>query len=460
MNEAVATTGKRAPYPAYKPSGVVWLGDVPEHWEVKRAKGLLVRNDGGVWGEDFDDEGIIVLRSTEQTVDGEWKIVDPAKRRLTPTEYASCRLQEGDLVVTKSSGSSLHIGKTSIVTKQVEAMNCCYSNFMQRLRVKRDAVPRFLWYVLNGQLGREQFDYYSSTTTGLANLNGSIIGNVGMGVPPLDEQKAIAAFLDRETARIDALIEKKRRQIELLQEKRSALISHAVTKGLDPNAPMKPSGIEWLGQIPKHWEIRKVKHLTTKIGSGKTPKGGAEVYVDSGVMLFRSQNVHFDGLRLDDVVFIKDEIDAEMANTRVRPGDVLLNITGASLGRCCLVVDDIGPANVNQHVCIIRARRTAMVPDYLSAAMSSFVAQSQIFASENGTSREGLNFQQVGNLLIVVPPRLEEQGEISRHIRVHTDRMDAIISTVLRSIDQLRELRTAMISAAVTGKIDVREGNN
>ena len=266
----------------------------------------------------------------------------------------------------------------------------------------------------------------------------------------------IAAFLDRETARIDALIEKKRRQIELLQEKRSALISHAVTKGLDPNAPMKDSGIEWLGQIPKHWDIRKVKHLTTKIGSGKTPKGGAEVYVDSGVMLFRSQNVHFDGLRLDDVVFIEDEVDAEMANTRVRPGDVLLNITGASLGRCCLVGEDIGPANVNQHVCIIRAWRSKIVPDYLNAAMSSFVAQSQIFASENGTSREGLNFQQVGNLLIVVPPRLEEQDEISRHIRVHTDRMDAIISTVVRSIDQLRELRTAMISAAVTGKIDVR----
>ena len=184
MTRTTLQAGKRATYPAYKSSGIEWLGDVPGHWHVKRAKGLFARNDGGVWGEDFDDDGVIVLRSTEQTVDGEWNIVEPAKRRLTSTEYASCRLQAGDLVVTKSSGSSLHIGKTSIVTKEVEALNCCYSNFMQRVRVQRTAEPRFVWYVLNGELGRKQFDYYSSTTTGLANLNGSIIGNVGMAVPP------------------------------------------------------------------------------------------------------------------------------------------------------------------------------------------------------------------------------------------------------------------------------------
>ena len=216
-----------------KDSGIEWLGMVPSHWEVKRAKGLLARNDGGVWGEDFDDDGVIVLRSTEQTVNGDWRIVDPAKRRLTATEYTSCRLRKGDLVVTKSSGSSLHIGKTSIVTAEVEDLNCCYSNFMQRLRANRYAQPRFIWYVLNGEVGRKQFDYYSSTTTGLANLNGSIIGNVAMAAPPLSEQKTIAAFLDRETARIDAMTATVETSIETIQEFRTALISAAVTGKID-----------------------------------------------------------------------------------------------------------------------------------------------------------------------------------------------------------------------------------
>ena len=141
------------PYPEVKDSGVEWLGKVPKQWDVRRTKSLLSRNDSGVWGSDFDDDGVIVLRSTEQTVDGEWCILAPAKRRLTSSEYSACRLEEGDLLVTKSSGSPLHIGKTSVVTKDLADSDCCFSNFMQRLRATRDVMPRFLWYVLNGELG-------------------------------------------------------------------------------------------------------------------------------------------------------------------------------------------------------------------------------------------------------------------------------------------------------------------
>ncbi|MBI4656455.1 MAG: restriction endonuclease subunit S [Elusimicrobia bacterium] len=447
---------KHKAYPEYKDSGVEWLGDIPTHWGIKRIKTILVKNDGGVWGEDFDDNGTIVLRSTEQTIDGNWCITEPAKRRLSAHEYTSAVLKEGDLLITKSSGSTLHIGKTSIVTKEIEALNCCYSNFMQRLRPHKDAVPRFLWYVLNGELGRKQFDYLSNTTTGLANLNSEVIGNVCATLPLIEEQRAIASFLDRETERIDALIAKKERQIELLQEKRSALISHAVTKGLNPNAPMKDSGVAWIGKIPAHWEVRKIKSLATKIGSGKTPRGGSEIYVDSGVMLLRSQNIHFDGLRLDDVVFIGPEIDMGMSNTRVQPQDVVLNITGASLGRSCLIPEGMGPSNVNQHVCIIRPRQKDVLPYYLYATICSNPIQSQIFACENGVSREGLNFQQVGNILTTLPLDINEQAKIVEYLNHETERIDMVSAKIKESIYKLREYRTALISAAVTGKIDVR----
>jgi type I restriction enzyme, S subunit len=438
MNEAVATTGKRAPYPAYKPSGVVWLGDVPEHWEVKRAKGLLVRNDGGVWGEDFDDEGIIVLRSTEQTVDGEWKIVDPAKRRLTPTEYASCRLQEGDLVVTKSSGSSLHIGKTSIVTKQVEAMNCCYSNFMQRLRVKRDAVPRFLWYVLNGQLGREQFDYYSSTTTGLANLNGSIIGNVGMGVPPLDEQKAIAAFLDRETARIDALIEKKRRQIELLQEKRSALISHAVTSGLDPAAPMKDSGIEWLGQIPKHWEVCRLRYLFRNLDYRRVPLS-SEVRAD-----MEKTYPYYGASGVIDAV--EDYIFDEALILVAEDGANLLSRSTP------LAFIATGKYWVNNHAHILKPSEGPLA--YWEGVLRTFDYTPLI----SGAAQPKLTAEDLGTIPLPHPP-VEERRQIADVLTSETGTLDAMSNTISDSIEMLREHRTTLISAAVTGKIDVRSMN-
>ncbi len=276
-------------------------------------------------------------------------------------------------------------------------------------------------------------------------------------IPPTEIQEAIASFLDRETARIDALIEKKQRQIELLQEKRAALISHAVTKGLDPNVKMKDSGIEWLGEMPEHWTVERVKFIASKIGSGKTPRGGADVYVETGIMLLRSQNIHFDGLRLDDVVFIEPEVDEEMANTRVQGDDVLLNITGASLGRCCRIPKEMPLANVNQHVCIIRPISHKVVPGFVAYSFSSQLVQSQIYANENGTSREGLNFQQVGDLIICFPSDLDEQSKVVHILDEKVTRTMCLVTAVNNSLAMLREYRTALISAAVTGKVDVRK---
>ena len=138
------------PYPAYKDSGVEWLGKVPEHWEIKPFKWFIDRNDGGVWGDDPDGASdTIVLRSTEQTVDGNWKLDDPALRKLSQADREFGTLKAGDLLVTKSSGSSLHIGKTSLVTPEIEDLGCCYSNFMQRIRVKSSIIPRLAWFVMN-----------------------------------------------------------------------------------------------------------------------------------------------------------------------------------------------------------------------------------------------------------------------------------------------------------------------
>ena len=185
------------------------FGNLPTGWFLHRLKQHLARNDGGVWGEDPDDDDTdtIVLRSTEQTVDGKWALDDPAKRKLSVTERSQALLQQGDLLVTKSSGSSLHIGKTTLVDSAVADLSCCYSNFMQRLRLKATLHPRLAWYLLNHQLIRQQYDLATNSTTGLANLNAAVLANVVLPIPPSGKQSAIIEFLDRETAQIDALVE-------------------------------------------------------------------------------------------------------------------------------------------------------------------------------------------------------------------------------------------------------------
>lgn len=215
----------------------------------------------------------------------------------------------------------------------------------------------------------------------------------------------------------------------------------------------KPSGITSLDDIPAHWQSKSLKYVTTMIRSGKTPRGGAESYVDSGIPLIRSQNVHLDGLRLDDVVFIDSEMDRDLRASRLHSGDVLLNITGASIGRCCVFPASIGSANVNQHVCAIRPKPTVMNSAFLAAFLSCEVTQWLIRAGENGTSREGLNFEQIGEFPVPVPP-LDEQRAIGAFLGHEATRLGELIDKRRRMIVLLKEKRAALITHVVTRGVD------
>jgi len=219
-----------------------------------------------------------------------------------------------------------------------------------------------------------------------------------------------------------------------------------------PYPAYKDSGVELLGRVPEHWQIKQLKYLASHIGSGKTPSGGAEVYLDAGVLFLRSQNVYEDGLRLDDAAFISDQVDEEMKGSRVKPGDVLLNITGASIGRSCRVPDKFERANVNQHVCIIRTEEP-VVSIWVSLCVPSKVVQAQIDFSQNGAGREGLNFEQIGNMLVALPPT-EEVDEIASNLDRETVRIDSLIKKKTHFIELLREKRQALITHAVTKGLD------
>lgn len=257
-------------------------------------------------------------------------------------------------------------------------------------------------------------------------------------LPPFDEQRRIAAYLDKTCAAIDATIEKKQKQLETLDE---------------------------LGRIKLHetfthnkWPVERIKDVAMKIGSGVTPEGGASSYLDEGVPLIRSQNVHFDGLRLEDVAFISEETHTEMAGSQLKPCDVLLNITGASIGRCTFVPEDFGEGNVNQHVCIIRGNHKI---DYrfLAAFLSSPIGQGQILSSFTGASRQGLSHKELGFVRIPLPS-LEEQREIVVVLEEHKSRQNQLRINIESQIETLIAYRKSLIHECVTGKRRIAEGGS
>ena len=371
----------------------------------------------------------------------------------TQEEIEKFHLEAGDVVITKDSESWNDIGIPAYVEATEQDFVCGYHlAFLRPNSLLLDG--RFLFRCMQSRPVALQLELEATGITRYG-LPKSAIGSALIPLPSIKTQRLIADYLDRETARIDALVAEKEKMLVLLEEKRAAIISRAVTRGLDPNAPLKPSGLNWLGDIPAHWETRRLKYLVSKIGSGVTPRGGAESYQLEGIPLLRSQNIHFDGLRLDDVVYIDTDTHMSMSNSKIYNGDVLINITGASIGRCFYIENFEGEANVNQHVCIVRPT-LKMKTKFLYLILRSNIGQHQIDISQSGSGREGLNFESLGNFIVVILP-ISEQQNIIQGLEVITKQIDDLLNKIQTSIELLKERRAALITAAVTGKIPIEE---
>lgn len=412
-------------YEKYKHSEIEWIGEIPAHWDKSRLK-WVCRFE---YGESL---------STNDREEGDF----PVYGSNGITGYHSVAISKAPCIIVGRKGS---FGKVNYSEKECFPIDTTYYIDSRQT----SANLRWLFYGLQ-QLGLDTF----SRDTGVPGLNREDAYQNILPLPSPTEQTAIAAYLDEKTARIDKLIANKQRLIELLKEERTAIINHAVSKGINPKAKLKPSGIKWLGDIPEHWEVKKLKYVISKVGSGITPTGGASVYQQEGVPLLRSQNVYSSGLILDDVAYISEEIDEAMSNSRIKEGDVLLNITGASIGRCYFVPDDFGRGNVNQHVCIIRPVQSVIKTKYLHFVIISGYGQTLIDACQTGANREGLNFQQIKAFDIPLP-KIDEQENIISYIETSTHKIDATISKIEKEIELVQEYRTALISEVVTGKIKV-----
>ncbi len=450
------------PYPAYKDSGVPWLGEVPEHWDVCRLKSRLVRNDSGVWSNQTDDFGTIVLRSTEQTITGGWRIENPARLILTENQRSAALLVEGDLVITKSSGSPSHIGKTSLVTKEVAALQCYFSNFMQRLRLRADTRPELVWHFLNSRVGRKQLVFQSTTTTGLGNLNGSILGQSSIVVPPLPEQLAIVHFLDYIDRRIRRYIRAKQKLIKLLNEQKEAIIHQAVTGQIDvrtgrPYPVYKRSGVEWLGEVPEHWDVLRLGRLIILTTGFPFRSEGFSQFPDD-IRLLRGINVVPGRIRWEAVVRWAIDDIGSFTDFEMEAGDIVLGmdrpcVTGGV--RVAVISDDDVPSLLLQRVARIRTQQSlnAQFAFLLLSGRSFSDYLSPIFT---GISVPHVSPEQIEAFRLALP-NMEEQALIVAWVAVTNSATDSAIDRAEREIQLLREYRTRLIADVVTGKVDVRE---
>ena len=424
-----------------KDSGIHWMGRIPNNWKLIRAKFHFTQtNNRG-------NETPILLAASQK--------------------YGVCPQSWLEGVVQVSENTDLQQFKTVHKNDFVISLRSFQGGFersdfegvcspaYQVFHADNSFDNNFLKYLFKNELF---IDEMNSLTVGIRegrNIKYEDFANSLIFVPPLDEQTAIASYLDAQCAKIDEIIAQAKASIEDYKQWKASIIYEAVTKGLDSNVEMKDSGVGWIGKVPKEWKAIPLKVCTSKIGSGKTPQGGAETYQDNGVLFLRSQNVYNTGLELDGVYYISDEIDSTMKNSRVRYNDVLLNITGGSIGRCCLFDLPDTAANVNQHVCIIRTKPEILLPQFLRYFWNSAAGPMVIDQYQTGSNRQGLNFEQIGATHIPLCS-IAEQRQIVAMLDQKCAVIDQLMAEKQSLIDDLESYKKSLIYEVVTGKRYIR----
>lgn len=428
-------------YPTYKSSGVEWLGEVPAHWAVIRLKGLLCETD-----ERIGDSQAELLGLSKSL--GVLKRSEIEQGASTSDDYSKYKtIRSGELVMNKMQAWNGVFGLSpydGIVSPD-------YATF----RFIKHEQAEFLTKLFRTDImAGEFFTRCRGMGTAFLRINTGDFLDVKVGLPPDDELAVIDAFLDRETAKIDALIAEQEKLLTLLAEKRQATISHAVTRGLSPNVPMKDSAIPWLGEVPAHWDVLPLKRDLEFLTSGS--RGWAEHYADEGAIFVRIGNLTRDSVTLDlsDLQHVAPPKGSEGERTKVEVGDVLFSIT-AYLGSVAVVPAGLGKAYVSQHVALARLQGRRLLPKWVAYATLSSLGATYLATQGYGGTKVQLSLDDIAALPVTVPP-IEEQCAALDFIEHDLARLEKVRRNCEAAIGLLKERRSALISAAVTGKIDVR----
>ena len=426
-------SGKYSPYEKYQESELDWLGPIPESWDLRRLGSFFNERRTKVSDQDYPALSVTMMGIVPQ-LETAAKTKDGDNRKL---------VREGDFVINSrsdrkgSSGISPFDGSVSLICIVLEPVGIH---------------PAFVHHLLRSEAFQEEFYRFGKgIVADLWSTNYSAMKNILIPIPSVEEQTQIAGFLDYETAKIDALIEKQQLLIELLNEKRQAVISHAVTRGLNPDAPMRDSGVEWLGEVPAHWTATTLKHHARVIDC----KHITADFVDEGYPLASIGEVK--GWRIDltsakktTEKFYKVLIEG---NRKPKAGDIIYT-RNATVGEAAIVEAQLPMFAMGQDVCLIRPNES-IAPEFLLHCLKSPVVFNQLSLAMVGATFKRINVDAIRNFSITLPPAQEQTAIVADLSRI-LPQYDSLIAATESTVTLLQERRAALISAAVTGKIDVR----
>ena len=440
-------SGTCKPYPAYRPSGVEWLAEVPTHWEVKRLKYAATLNPRVSEVRRLAPDTKVSFVPMETV--GEYGGLDLSlTKELADVADGFTYFSDGDVLVAKIT-PCFENGKGTLAEGLLNGI-AFGTTELHIVRCGPELDKRFTFYLTLGNAFRKLGAAEMYGAGGQKRVPESFVADLKHPIPSLAEQRTIAVFLDRETVKIDTLVAKKERLIELLQEKRTALISRAVTKGLDPNVPMKDSGVEWLGEIPEHWKVRRLKLISEiRYGLGQPPRESLD-----GLPLIRATNVSSGHITDAGMVYI-DPLDVPSGRRAFLSEHEIIVVRSGAYTADSSIVPRRYEGSVAGYDMVVTAR--SVNPQFLATALlCPYVRDAQLVVASTRSAQPHLNAEELGEALILFPP-LSEQQSIAGFLGSETPKLDALIVKVRQAIEHLKELRAALISEAVTGGIDVRE---
>lgn len=427
-----------------KNSGVEWIGEIPEEWESIRLKYIYSTTKAKLPKQFYDDKNLTPYLSMDFIRDS----INTEPVYAKDGDYCS---EEDILILWDGSNAG------EIVFNHPAGYAPSTTAILKKLSSQSLPVyDKFYLKALEDDLRR------NTNGMGIPHVNGSYLNNSLFLLPPKSTQQRVASYLEKKCSKIEETIQNQQQVIEKLKAYKQSLITEAVTgkikiqngKVCGKYENYKDSGVEWIGKIPSGWISTKISYLTAKIGSGKTPNGGAAIYRDEGILFIRSQNVYNEGLLLNEPMFISDEIDDDMKGTRLVHNDVLLNITGGSIGRCCVYEEKFGRANVNQHVCIIRVIPEKILPKFMQLFWISKIGEISIDIYQTGGNREGMSGDAISKTFIPLPT-MDEQIEIANYLDKKCAASDTAIEQKQKLIEKLTEYKKSLIYECVTGKKEV-----
>lgn len=448
--EVVETSGRAwRSYPAYKDSGVEWLGGVPAHWETKRLRFISRINPPKSEVTNLPADTIVSFLPMELIGDDGSLALDET-RTIEQVQHGYTYFRIEDVLVAKIT-PCFENGKGALCRDLVNGIGFGTTE-LHVLRAGGALLPKFLLYLLRSHPFRDAGAGAMYGAGGQKRVPEDFVRNFLLALPPLPEQSAIIDFLDCELALLDQLVAKKERLIALLEEKRAALISWAVTKGVDPSAPMKDSGAEWLGEVPAHWEAKRIKWVA-RMESGHTPDRKVEAYwtdCDIPWVSLNDSGYLRDHDYISETAYSINALGLANSSARFLPPRAVVFSRDATIGLCAITTR---PMATSQHF-IAWICGDEIIPEYLLQVFHSMTAELERLTM--GATLKTIGMPDVKTLITPVPPRREQEAIVA-HIRTEAAKLDAIIAKTREQLARLQEYRTALISAAVTGKIDVRE---